>query len=253
MKADRQRIVCLTCYDASLAQILEHAGVDVVLVGDSLGMVIQGQSTTIPVTIEDMIYHARCVQRGLRRALLLVDLPFLSYASPAQALENAARLMQEAGAQMVKLEGGRMQVGIVRYLAERGVPVCAHLGLKPQSVHKLGGYRVQGRDAAEAEQMLLEARDLEQAGADMLLLECVPVPLAEEITDAVDVPVIGIGAGPRTDGQVLVLYDILGATAGKPPRFAANFLAGHDSLAAAVRAYVEAVRTGAFPRPEHCF
>lgn len=248
-----EKIACLTCYDASFAALLDDAGVDLVLVGDSLGMVIQGHGTTIPVTMDQMVYHARNVARGLHRAMLMVDLPFMSYASPAQALENAARLMQEGGAQMVKLEGGGIQVGVVRYLAERGVPVCAHLGLKPQFVHKLGGYKVQGKDPDAAERMLLEARDLEEAGADLLVLECVPATLAEEIVDAVDVPVIGIGAGKATTGQVLVLYDVLGITPGKVPRFAANFMTGRPGVREAVRGYVEAVKSGAFPGPEHGF
>ncbi|MDX1610657.1 MAG: 3-methyl-2-oxobutanoate hydroxymethyltransferase, partial [Halofilum sp. (in: g-proteobacteria)] len=222
------------------------AGMDVVLVGDSLGMVIQGQSTTLPVTVDDMIYHARTVRRGLQRALLMVDMPFMSFATPDEALFNAGRMMKEAGAQMVKLEGGSAQAATVHRLNESGIPVCAHLGLKPQSVHKIGGYRVQGRDEASARAMLEDALALEAAGADIVLLECVPAALAAEITRNLSVPVIGIGSGVDCDGQILVLYDILGLTP-KPPRFARDFLAAAGSIPGAVEGYVEAVRERRFP------
>ena len=252
MKAAGERIAMLTAYDAGFARVLDAAGVDVVLVGDSLGMVVQGHDSTVPVTVDDMIYHARAVARGLQRALLLVDMPFMSYAEPRSALANAARLMQEGGAQMVKLEGDALQVDTVRHLSERGVPVCAHLGLTPQYVHKLGGYRVQGRDEAAAAKMLADARALEAAGADLLLLECVPQALARRITEAMGIPVIGIGAGPDCDGQVLVLHDLLGITP-RLPRFARDFLAGDGSIEGAVRDYVAAVREGRFPSGEESF
>ena len=251
MKAAGERITCLTSYDASFARLLDEGGVDVLLVGDSLGMLIGGHATTVPVTMDEMVYHGRAVARGCRRALLLVDMPFMSYATPEQALRNAARLMQEGGAQAVKLEGGRTQAETVRQLAARGIPVCAHLGLQPQSVHKLGGYRVQGRAPEAARAMLEDARTLEAAGADLMVLECVPSALGREITAALAIPVIGIGAGPGCDGQVLVLYDALGITPGRVPRFARNFLTDGRDVRGAVQAYVEAVRTGAFPSPEH--
>jgi 3-methyl-2-oxobutanoate hydroxymethyltransferase len=251
MKAAGERIASLTAYDASFARILDDAGVDVLLVGDSLGMLIGGHATTVPVTMEDMVYHARAVARGRRRALLVVDLPFLSYATTEQAVHNAARLMRDGGAHMVKLEGGRTEVETVRYLTDRGVPVCAHLGLQPQSVHKLGGYRVQGRDPEAARAMVEDALALEAAGADLMVLECVPSALAGEIRAALAIPVIGIGAGPRCDGQVLVLYDALGITTGRVPRFARNFLTDGRDIAGAVAAYVRAVKAGQFPGPEH--
>lgn len=253
MRAEGEKIACLTAYDASFAALVDQAGVDVVLVGDTLGMVVQGHGSTVPVTVDDMIYHARMVARGLRRALLMVDMPFMSFPSPERALENAARLMQEGGANMVKLEGGANQVDVVEYLSARDIPVCAHLGLRPQSVDKIGGFRVQGRDAEAAEQIAADARALEAAGADILLLECVPIALAEQITASVSVPVIGIGAGPGVDGQILVLYDMLDITPGKKPRFAKNYMADTGSPLEAVQAYVEEVKSGAYPAPEHAF
>ena len=253
MKQAREPIACLTAYDASFAQLVDFSGADVVLVGDSLGMVIQGLDTTVPVTVNDMVYHARCVARGLRRAFLIVDMPFMSYTTPAQALDNSVRLMQEGGAMMVKLEGGQGQVAIVEHLAQHDVPVCAHLGLKPQSVHKIGGFKVQGRDEQAAHRMIDEARALEGAGADLVLLECVPTSLGVAIRDALHVPVIGIGAGPGVDGQILVLYDALGITQGRMPRFVQNFMRGRDDPLEALRAYVHAVKTRAYPAPEHTF
>jgi len=207
----------------------------------------------VPVTVDDMVYHCRCVARGLRRAFLMVDMPFMSYTTAEQALDNAVRLMQEGGAMMVKLEIGRGQVGIVEHLSSQDIPICAHLGLKPQSVHKLGGFKVQGREHEAAERMLEDARALERAGADALLLECVPNPLAAAIRDAVHVPVIGIGAGPGVDGQILVLYDVLGITQGRMPRFVKNYMAGRDSPLDALRAYVRAVKDRSYPAEEHCF
>jgi 3-methyl-2-oxobutanoate hydroxymethyltransferase len=253
MKQTREKIACLTAYDASFATLLDDSGIDVQLVGDTLGMVIQGRDSTVPVSMDDMVYHAAAVARGRRRALLMVDMPFMSYATPQQAVVNAARLMQEGEAHMVKLECGSLQTETVGQLTARGIPVCAHLGLQPQSVHRLGGYRVQGRDAAAARAMLQDALALQAAGADVLLLECVPMGLAAEITQAVDIPVIGIGAGPDCDGQVLVLYDMLGITPGRRPKFAKDFMAGGVDIRAAVAGYVEAVKNGAFPAPEHGF
>jgi 3-methyl-2-oxobutanoate hydroxymethyltransferase len=253
MKADGEKIACVTAYDASFATLVDDAGVDVVLVGDSLGMVIQGHDTTVPVTLNDVIYHCKAVARGLYRPFLIADMPFMTYASREQALENAVRLMQEGGAKMVKLEGGAGQVEIVRFLAEHDIPVCAHLGLKPQSVHKLGGFRVQGRDQQAAEQMIEDARALQDAGADLVLLECIPAALGAAITQELRVPVIGIGAGPDTDGQILVLYDLLDITSGRKPKFSKNFMAGMESPLAAVKSYTEAVKARTYPGPEHCF
>ena len=253
MKRAGEKFVCLTAYDASFTQVLEDAGVELILVGDSLGMVIQGHETTLPVTMDDMVYHMQSVARTSRRALSMADMPFMSYARPEQALENAARLMKEGGAHAIKLEGGHEQAGIVRELAVCGIPVCAHLGLRPQSVHKLGGYRVQGRDKKAAKAMCYDAEAVQSAGADMLLLECVPAQLAEEISRSVDIPVIGIGAGSSCDAQILVLQDVLGITPDKPPRFAKNFMPGAESIQQAVANYVQAVKSGAFPASEHTF
>lgn len=253
MKADGEKIACITAYDASFATLVDDAGVDVVLVGDSLGMVIQGHDTTVPVTLNDVIYHCRAVARGLYRPFLMADMPFMTYASREQALENAVRLMQEGGAKIVKLEGGAGQVEIVEFLASHDIAVCAHLGLKPQSVHKVGGFRVQGREEAAAKQMLADAKALEAAGADVVLLECIPATLGAEITQALHVPVIGIGAGPDTDGQILVLYDVLNITSGRKPRFSKDFMIGHESPLEAVKAYVRAVKEKTYPGPEHCF
>ncbi len=253
MKADGEKIACLTAYDASFAMRVDHAGVDLVLVGDSLGRVIQGHETTVPVTMEDMLYHTRAVARGLARPLLVGDMPFMSYSTPEQALANAVRMMQEAGAKMVKLESGHAQLAIVEFLARHDIPVCAHIGLKPQSVHKVGGFRVQGREPDAAKQMQRAARQLQDAGADIVLLECIPSALGKEITAALSVPVIGIGAGPDTDGQILVLYDILDITPGRKPRFTQNFAEGAAGPQAAIEAYVRAVKDGSYPAPEHCF
>jgi 3-methyl-2-oxobutanoate hydroxymethyltransferase len=251
MKSAGERIACLTAYDASFAALLQAAGVEVILVGDSLGMVVQGHDSTLPVRVADMIYHTQCVRRGSGRLLVIADLPFMSYGTPAQAVGNAARLMQEGGAHMVKLEGARVE--IVRELCRHGIPVCAHLGLLPQSVHKLGGYRVQGREAQAADRMRAEAAQLQAAGADLLVLESVPSRLAAEITAALAIPVIGIGAGPDCDGQILVLYDMLGIMPGRRPRFAKNFLEGKGDVSAALRDFVQAVKAGDFPGPEQSF
>lgn len=253
MKAEGEKIACITAYDASFATLVDDAGVDLVLVGDSLGMVIQGHDTTVPVTLNDIIYHCRAVARGLYRPFLMADMPFMTYASREQALENAVRLMQDGGAKMVKLEGGAGQVEIVEFLASHDIAVCAHLGLKPQSVHKVGGFRVQGREEEAAERMLRDALALEAAGADVVLLECIPAVLGAHITKQLHVPVIGIGAGPDTDGQILVLYDVLDITSGRKPKFSKNFLAGVDSALEAVKAYAQAVKSQDYPGPEHCF
>lgn len=253
MKADGEPIACLTAYDASFAALVDAAGTDLVLVGDSLGMVIQGHDTTVPVTVDDIVYHCRNVARGLRRAFLVADMPFMSYTEAGQALDNAVRLMQEGGAMMVKLEGGDDQVQIVEHLARHDIPVCAHLGLKPQSVHKIGGFKVQGREPGKAREMLDSAKRLQDAGADIVLLECVPNEAAQAVTEALDVPVIGIGAGPFVDGQILVLYDILDITMGRTPRFVKNFQQGCDSPLAALQAFVRAVKEKQYPEAEHCF
>ena len=253
MKAERQPIACLTAYDASFAQIVDSVGTDLVLVGDSLGMVIQGHDTTVPVTVNDIIYHTMGVARGLSRAFLVADMPFMSYTSPDQALNNAVRLMQEGGAMMVKLEGGVGQLAVVEYLAQHDVPVCAHIGLKPQSVHKIGGFKVQGRDTETARRMVEDALALEAAGADILLVECVPNEVGKAVTDNVAAPVIGIGAGPDVDGQILVLYDMLGITQGVLPRFVQNFMMDSDSAMEACGRFVQAVRDRSYPSTEHCF
>jgi 3-methyl-2-oxobutanoate hydroxymethyltransferase len=253
MKAEGEKIAMLTAYDASFGMLVDVAGVDMVLVGDSLGMVIQGHETTVPVTMDDIVYHTRAVARGLRRPFLVADMPFMSYASREQALGNAVRLMQEGGAKMVKLESGAGQIGVVEFLASHDIPVCAHIGLRPQSVHKVGGFRVQGREAEAAERMKREAVDLQNAGADVVLLECVPSALGAEVTAELAVPTIGIGAGPGVDGQVLVLYDILDLTPGRKPRFVKNFMEGAANPLAALEAYVRAVKDRSYPAPEHCF
>jgi 3-methyl-2-oxobutanoate hydroxymethyltransferase len=251
MRAKGEPIAMLTCYDASFAALLDSQGVDCILVGDSLGMVIQGRGDTLPVSVDEMAYHTRCVARGLSAAWLIADLPFGAYqASAEQAFASAVALMQ-AGAKMVKVEGGAWLAPTVAFLVERGVPVCAHLGLTPQSVHALGGYRVQGRSDEEAEHLLADARALDAAGAAMLVLELVPSALAQRVTQAVGMPTIGIGAGNGTSGQVLVLHDMLDVYPGRKPRFVRNFMQGQPSIAAAVAAYVAAVRDRSFPAPEH--
>jgi 3-methyl-2-oxobutanoate hydroxymethyltransferase len=253
MKEQGEKIASITCYDASFAALTDEAGVDVVLVGDSLGMVIQGHDTTVPVTLEHIIYHCKAVAKGLFRPFLMADMPFMTYTSREQALQNAVRLMQEGGAKMVKLEGGASQVEIVEFLANHDIAVCAHLGLKPQSVHKTGGFRVQGREDAAAEAMKRDAKALQDAGADIVLLECIPPQLGKEITEELHVPVIGIGAGPDTDGQILVLYDVLDITPGRKPRFVKNFMTGHDSPLDGLKAFTQAVKSRTYPAPEHCF
>ena len=253
MKQKKQPIVALTAYDYSFARILDQSGVEIILVGDSLGMVIQGHQTTIPVSMEDMLYHTSIVSKGVERALVVMDMPFMSYSSTELALENAADALQLAGAHMVKLEGGLDQLHIVESLARHEIPVCAHIGLKPQSVSKSGSYKVQGRGAQAAVQMIEEAAALEKAGADILLLECVPKLLAAEITANSGIPVIGIGAGNACDGQILVLHDLLGITPGKPPGFTKNFMQDSPDIQAAIMAYADDVRRRKFPAEVHSF
>jgi 3-methyl-2-oxobutanoate hydroxymethyltransferase len=252
MKREGRKISCITSYDASFTRLIEAADAEVILVGDSLGMVVQGKETTLPVTMDEMVYHSLNVSRVRARSLLIVDMPFMSYCTATEALVSAGRLMKQGGAQMVKLEGGASQLETVRSLSEQGIPVCGHLGLQPQSVHKLGGYRVQGREAAVADKMLEDAHALQLAGADLLVLECVPTELAASVTREVSMPVIGIGAGAEVDGQVLVVYDMLGMTP-NPPRFTKNFLPQAGGVQEAFAAFVREVREGTFPGPEQTF
>ncbi|HWI24791.1 MAG TPA: 3-methyl-2-oxobutanoate hydroxymethyltransferase [Lysobacter sp.] len=252
-KREGRRLVMLTAYDAGFARVFEENGADLILVGDSLGMVVQGQSSTLPVTVTDIAYHTQCVARGLRKALLISDLPFQADATPERALDASAHLLR-AGAAMVKLEGAGHKLETIRYLVEREIPVCAHLGLTPQSVLRLGGYKVQGREDAAAAKLREDARLVEQAGASLLVLECVPSALAEAITKAASIPTIGIGAGPACDGQVLVLHDFLGLHTGhRRPKFVKDFLAEGGSVAGATQAYAQAVRDGSFPDAAHSY
>lgn len=249
-RREGRRLTMLTCYDAGFARAIDAAGVDMVLVGDSLGMVVQGHASTLPVTVDDIAYHTACVARGLRRALLVSDLPFQADATPADALHASTRFLR-AGAAMVKLEGAGFKLDVIRHLVEREVPVCAHLGLTPQSVLRLGGYKVQGRGEAAGERLLADARAVADAGASLLVLECVPMELARRVTEAVGIPTIGIGAGPHCDGQVLVLHDMLGLRHGRRPRFVRDFLDGAGSVQDAFEAFVREVRDGTFPAAEH--
>ncbi len=252
MREKGEKIAALTCYDASFARVLDAAGVDVLLVGDSLGMVVQGHASTLPVKLGEMAYHTRCVAAGTGHAFIVADLPFGSYqTSPERAFSAAARLMA-AGAHMVKLEGGAVMVDTVAFLTQRGIPVCAHVGLLPQSVNQLGGYKVQGREDAAASRLIADASALEAAGAGMVVLEMVPAALAQAVTETLTIPTIGIGAGGDCSGQVLVLYDMLGLYP-RAPKFAKNFLEGGSGIEAAVRAYVAAVKDGSFPAAEHAF
>ena len=254
MKAAGRRIVMLTCYDAAFARLLEQAEVDVLLVGDSVNQVLAGQETTLSATLDQMIYHAASVRRGARRALVFVDLPFLTYqVSPTEAIRNAGRVLQESGAHGVKLEGGRPMAETVRALVDRGIPVIGHLGLTPQSVHALGGYRVQGRDASAAERLLADARALEEAGACGVVLELLPAALAKRISAALTIPTIGIGAGAGCDGQVLVLHDMLGLNEMFNPKFLKRYAELGEAVRAAVRSYAAEVRDGTYPGPEHSF
>ena len=252
MKRNGEKFTCLTCYDATFTHAMNNAGVETILVGDSLGMVVQGQDSTLPVSIDDMCYHTAAVKRGNSHAFIMTDMPFMSYSTPTQALDNAAKLMQ-AGANMVKLEGGSWLSDTIRLLSERGIPVCAHLGLTPQAVHKLGGYKVQGKDKAAADLILKESLELVSAGADILLYECIPSELGKSLTETVPVPVIGIGAGADTDAQVLVMHDMLGINIGRPAKFVKNFLTNGRTIEDAFSAYVTEVKNGTFPAAEHTF
>ncbi|MFC7299066.1 3-methyl-2-oxobutanoate hydroxymethyltransferase [Herminiimonas aquatilis] len=247
-----EKITMLTAYDASFAALMDMCGVETLLVGDSLGMVCQGHNSTLPVTIDDVAYHTASVARGNKTALLLADMPFGTYATPEQAFANALKLIQ-AGAQMVKIEGGAWVVDTVRFLVEREIPVCAHLGLTPQSVHRFGGYKVQGKTAEAAKQLKDDALALQAAGASLLILEAIPASLGKEVTDILTMPTIGIGAGPDCSGQVLVMHDFIGVFPGKKARFVKNFMEGQTSIEGAVRAYIREVKEGTFPAPEHCF
>ena len=252
MRAAGEKITMLTCYDASFAALMDRCGVEMLLVGDSLGMVSQGHQSTLPVTLSDMAYHTASVARGNRTALLVADMPFGTYATPEAAFHNAAELMR-AGAHMIKLEGGAWLAPTVRFLTERAIPVCAHVGLTPQSVHMLGGFKVQGKSVAGAEQMKDDALALQAAGASVVVLEAIPATLGREVTEALAIPTIGIGAGPDCSGQVLVMHDMLGVFPGHKARFVKNFMDGQTSIDAAVKAYVAAVKDGSFPAAEHCF
>jgi 3-methyl-2-oxobutanoate hydroxymethyltransferase len=252
-KRDGRRLAMLTAYDAGFARVMDQAGIDLVLVGDSLGMVVQGRDSTLPVVIDDIVYHTACVARGLSSALLLSDLPFQADATPGRALDAATRCLQ-AGAAMVKLEGAGSKLEVIRFLVEREIPVCAHLGLTPQSVLRLGGYKVQGRDERAADALRADALAVAAAGASLLVLECVPSPLAADITRSLDIPTIGIGAGPQCDGQVLVLHDVLGLASGhRRPKFVKDFLAEGGSVEGAFRAFADAVREGRFPDADHSY
>ena len=252
MREAGEKISVLTAYDASFAALFDQAGVDSLLVGDSLGNVIQGHKNTTPVTIKDIAYHVECVSRGNQSAFLIADMPFASYSTPEQAMANASILMR-SGAQMVKLEGGRWLAETIQFLTQRSVPVCAHLGLLPQSVHMLGGFKVQGKSPEAAKELMDDAKILEQNGAQLLILEAIPSSLGKQVTESVQIPTIGIGAGPDCSGQVLVMHDMLGAFPGRSPKFVKNFLEGKSSIEEAIKAYVKEVKAGTFPGPEHCF
>ncbi len=253
MAREGTRIAMLTCYDASFAARCDDAGVDVLLVGDSLGMVIQGRTSTLPVTLDETLYHTRCVARGSRRGLVITDLPFGSYQASREAAYAASVAALQAGAQMVKVEGGAWLAPTIAFLVERSIPVCGHIGLTPQSVHAFGGYRVQGKTEPAAEALVADARAIGAAGCALIVIECVPRALTPRLAAAANVPLIGIGAGPECAGQVLVIYDALGVTPGKPARFVRNFMAGSPDIAGALAGYVTAVRDGTFPASEHCF
>lgn len=251
MKQRGEKISCLTAYDAAFSALIDTAGVDIMLVGDSLGMVIQGHNSTLPVTVRDMVYHTRCVSNARQRSFIIADLPFMSYATPVMAAKTAAKLIQLGGAQMVKLEGPR--IDCVNFLIEQGIPVCGHLGLLPQSINQLGSYKVQGKEQAAAEKILSDAYQLQQAGAGLLVLECVPANLAKDISTQLTIPIIGIGAGVDCDGQVLVLYDMLNIGTAKRPRFSRNFMNDATNIEEAIIAYHQAVKQSLFPAAEHSF
>ena len=242
----------LTCYDASFASLMDQCGVEILLIGDSLGMVCQGKDSTLPVSIEEVAYHTECVARGNKTAMIVSDMPFGTYATPESAYDNAAELIK-AGAHMVKIEGGRWLEETVRFLTERAIPVCGHLGLTPQSVHQFGGYRVQGKTSEAAKRIIEDAEILQNAGASLFVPEAIPSTLGKEVTEALSVPTIGIGAGPDCSGQVLVLHDMLNVYPGRKARFVRNFMEGQPSIEEAIKAYIRAVKDGSFPAPEHCF
>ncbi|EXI89815.1 MAG: 3-methyl-2-oxobutanoate hydroxymethyltransferase [Candidatus Accumulibacter regalis] len=253
MRADGEKIAMLTCYDASFAQLCDTADVDVLLIGDSLGMVLQGRDSTLAVTLADVAYHTACVVRGSHRPMIIADMPFGSFQeSPQQALRNAVPLVA-SGAQMVKIEGGAEMAETTRFLSSRGIPVCGHVGLTPQSVHQIGGYRVQGRDNSGAVRLLADALAQQEAGATLIVLEAIPEALAAEVTSSLAIPTIGIGASRECSGQVLVLHDMLDISTGRKARFVRNFMAGETTIAGAIVAYVAAVKNGSFPGPEHCY
>jgi len=247
MRRNKEKIACLTAYDAAFAKVIDDAQIDVILVGDSLGMVVQGNTSTVSVSMDDMLYHTQCVTKTAHHALVIADMPFMSYTDIDTALHNATQLMQLGGAHMVKLEATERQTEIVTELSACGIPVCAHLGLRPQYVHKLGGYKTQGKDSAAAQDILQASQILEQAGADLLLVECIPSQLAEKITQQVNIPVIGIGAGANCDGQILVLHDILGVTPGNTPSFSKNYMQSNNTIQTAVSSYIKEVKNGTFP------
>jgi 3-methyl-2-oxobutanoate hydroxymethyltransferase len=252
MRQAGEKIAVLTAYDASFAALMDQAGVDVILIGDSLGNIVQGETSTLPVTIEHMVYHTSCVAKGQASAFLIADMPFGSYSTPEQAMQSAAQLMR-AGAHMVKLEGGAWLAETVKFLVERSVPVCGHLGLLPQSVHTLGGFKVQGKSTESAQTLINDAKALQEAGAQLLVLEAIPSDLGKKVTESIQIPTIGIGAGADCSGQVLVMHDMLGAFPGRSPKFVKNFLSGQGSIEEAFKCYVQEVKTGKFPGPEHCF
>jgi 3-methyl-2-oxobutanoate hydroxymethyltransferase len=251
MKRKGEKITCLTAYDASFAAVIDKVGIDIMLVGDSLGMVVQGHGTTLPVTIEQMVYHTQCVSKARKKAYIIADMPFMTYSTPEIAAQNAAQLLQQGGAQIVKLEGAR--IDCIQFLVAQGIPVCGHLGLLPQSIHQLGAYSVQGKEPESAHKLREDAQRLQEAGAAVLILECLPAALAKQISSELTIPVIGIGAGVDCDGQVLVLYDMLNIGVSKRPRFSKNFMAGNDGVEDAINAYHQAVKNAEFPGPEHSF
>ncbi len=251
MKRCGEKITCLTAYDASFSALIDQAGIDVILVGDSLGMTVQGHTSTLPVSIRDMVYHSQCVARARTRSFIIADLPFMSYATPLMAAKNAAQLMQTGAVQMIKMEGGNTEA--LRFLVAQGIPVCGHLGLLPQHINQLGNYAVQGKEPDQAQSIINDALALQQAGAQLLVLECVPASLAKTIAAQLIIPVIGIGAGIDCDGQILVIYDLLNISLGKPPRFAKNFLAEATGIADAIKRYHQAVKQCQFPSPAHSF
>ncbi|PRC91024.1 3-methyl-2-oxobutanoate hydroxymethyltransferase [Solimicrobium silvestre] len=252
LKAQAEKITMLTCYDASFAALMDRCGVDILLIGDSLGMVCQGHNSTLPVSMADMVYHTASVARGNQRCLVVADMPFGSYSTPESAMHNAVQLIQ-AGAQMVKLEGGAWLAPTIQFLTERSVSVCAHLGLTPQSVHQMGGYKVQGKTTEAADILIKDALAVQAAGASLLVLEAIPKELGQQVTELLAIPTIGIGAGVDCSGQVLVMHDLLGVFPGKKARFVKNFMDGQTNIDDAIKAYVAAVKDGSFPAPEHCF